>query len=129
MENHGADEGIPKSVVLIGEAGIGKTTWASKIAIYPMRYITHLDQLKTVEKEVKTLIFDDMSFAHIPREAQIQLLDRQCERAIHIRYGVASIRVGVKCIFLSNKVEFINLEDTAIKRRCYVINLINSIFA
>lgn len=129
MANRGADEGIPKSVVLLGEAGIGKTTWACKIAIYPMRLITHLDQLRKVEAEVKTLIFDDMSFGHIPREAQIQLVDRQAERAIHVRYGVASIRVGVKCIFLSNKLEFLNIEDEAIRRRCYVINLIKSIFA
>lgn len=111
---------IPKSVVLVGEAGIGKTTWACKNAIYPMMIITHIDDLKGVSGTVKTLIFDDMDFKHWPRSAQIQLVDRQAQRSIHVRYGCATIAVGVRVIFLGNEYPFLS-NDGAIDRR--IINL------
>lgn len=112
--------GIAKSVVLVGSAGIGKTTWACQKAEFPMMIITHIDTLKTVGPEVKTLIFDDMDFRHWPRTAQIQLVDRQAERSIHVRYGTATIARGVRVIFLSNEYPF--ARDSAIDRRTTILN-------
>lgn len=113
----GDEGGMDRSLILVGEPGIGKTTWACKNCEYPMQIISHIDDLKGISPQVKTLIFDDMDFRHWPRTSQIQLVDRQDVRSIHVRYGTASIPIGVRCIFLGNEMMF-DMNDKAISRRC-----------
>lgn len=109
-------------VVIVGESGTGKTTWAIRNAPKPCLFVSHLDQLKRLTPRHKSIIFDDMNFTHIPREAQIQLVDQYMPRAIHVRYGVVTIPAGLPKIFTANLYPF--MEDAAINRRVHRINLI-----
>jgi len=111
-----------KSIVIIGPSGIGKTVFAKKRATKPALFVSHLDQLKTFNPQRhKSIIFDDMSFTHIPTTGQIHLVDRFEPRAIHIRYGVVNIPAGVERWFTCNANPFV--EHPAIARRTNKINL------
>jgi len=107
-----------KSLVIIGAPGTGKTTRAIRLAPMPCLFVTHVDDLKQLTSSHKSIIFDDMSFAHIPREAQIAMVDREQPRSIHVRYGVASVPAGIVKIFTANRRPF--EEDPAINRRIQV---------
>lgn len=114
-----------KSIVIIGSAGIGKTTYALKNAKKPLLFATHIDDLKQLRSGYhKTIVFDDMSFCHWPREAQIHLVDREQIRSINIRYGTVSIPAGIHKIFLANT-EPLDLKDPAIRRRVVVHRVLN----
>lgn len=107
---------------LWGETGIGKTQYGKSLLPRGL-LISHIDQLKGYDDEnYDGIIFDDMSFAHYPREAQIHITDVDEERAIHIRYGMAIIPANTKKLFLSNYPS-IFLVDPAIGRRVTVIHL------
>ena len=49
------------------------------------------------------IVLDDMSFAHLPRETIIHLLDWDVDRSIHCRYNCAYIPHGTRKIFTTNK--------------------------
>lgn len=103
-------------LVLVGDTGCGKTTWAIKNAPKPICFVSHMDQLKHFDPQYhKSIVFDDMDFKHLPRESQIHILDMTTPRAIHRRYGVTVIPAGTKKIFTANSNPFI--EDPAIIRR------------
>lgn len=114
-----------RSVILWGEAGIGKTSFARSILPNAL-LISHLDDLSLYEGgEYDGIIFDDMSFNHIPREGQIHLVDIDEYRSIHIRYKTAGIPENTKKIFTTNLYNgtCFDLQDAAIKRRTEVILL------
>lgn len=105
-----------KSTVLIGPSGIGKTSWCKRECPKPALFVTHMDTLRQFKpNEHKCIIFDDMSFLHVPREAQIHITDKDDSRAIHVRYGIAEIPKGTPKIFTANNEIFTN--DEAINRR------------
>lgn len=104
-----------KSNVIIGPSGIGKTTFARLQITRPALWVTHLDDLRYLSPRHKGIIFDDMSFTHLPRTTQIYLVDSDMPRSIHIRYGTAFIPENITKIFTSNDEPFIT--DTAIERR------------
>lgn len=98
---------LSKPVVLIGESGIGKTTWAINNSDKPALIVSHIDQLKQFRASYhKTIIFDDMSFLQWPVQAQIHITDQEQPRAIHVRYGTVSIPAFTKKIFTSNERPF-----------------------
>lgn len=111
----------PRSLVIVGPPGCGKTTWAKRNAPKPALFITHIDDLKRIQGDTKTLIFDDMDFTHLPRPTQIYLTDRENQRSIHCRYGNATVPEGIHRIFTNNFFPFI--DDPAINRRIYRIDL------
>lgn len=109
------------AIVLIGETGIGKTTWAINNAPKPALIISHIDQLKLFKPTFhKCIIFDDMSFLQWPLQSQIHLTDSHVPRAIHVRYGVINIPANTKKIFTCNTRPF--TDDPAINRRIKLIN-------
>jgi len=111
------------SLHLWGAAGIGKTCYAQYLLPNAM-FVSHLDQLKSYDPtNYDGIIFDDMSFAHLPREAQIHIVDTEQDRAIHCRHTCAWIPAGTKKIFLSN-LSSIFIDDPAIKRRITRIHLV-----
>jgi len=116
-----------RSHLIIGPSGIGKTTWALREANKPALLVTHMDTLKSVTKDHKSIIFDDMSFIHIPREAQIQLVDRDLPRSIHVRYGTANIPAGIQKIFTAN-VPIFDTSDEAIRRRVNTVHFLQPTF-
>lgn len=110
------------SLWLWGPAGIGKTCYAQSLLPNAL-FASHMDQLKGYDPtNYEGIIFDDMAFSHLPREAQIHLVDTEQDRAIHCRHTCAWIPAGTKKIFLSNTVG-IFLDDPAITRRLTIINL------
>jgi hypothetical protein len=109
------------SLVVIGPSGIGKTTYALWIAPKPALVVTHLDDLRQLTSRVKSIVFDDMTFSHHPRESQIHLVDRYLTRSIHMRYRTATIPAGIVKIFTANYYPFI--QDSAIERRVNLLNV------
>lgn len=99
-----------------GPSGIGKTTWALKNALKPCLFVKHQDTLRKLTAVHRSIVFDDMMFAHLPRETQIQMVDSDHPAQIHCRYGVASIPARIQKIFTSN-VDIFDLKDLAIERR------------
>jgi len=107
-----------KGVILWGESGKGKTTLA-RCLIPKALVCSHLDDLKLLNEQAHDgIIFDDMSFSHLPRESQIHLVDNEIGRSIHCRYGNAYIPSYFKKIFTTNlPYSSIFLMDPAIARR------------
>ncbi len=113
-----------KSLWLWGAAGLGKTCYAQYLLPRAM-FVSHVDQLRGYNpNDYDGIIFDDMSFAHYPRESQIHIVDREQLRSIHVRYGCANIPAGVKKIFLSNHPDIFTLPDEAIERRLVIEHLL-----
>lgn len=104
-----------RSILLIGPSGTGKTVWAKHVSRKPALFVTHPDGLRNLHQGHRCIIFDDMSFLHVPREAQIAITDRFEPRQIHVRYGTVSLPAGIQKIFTAN--EEIFLRDPAIDRR------------
>jgi len=112
-----------KTLVLCGESGCGKTTWAKRNAPRPALFVSHIDTLKKFDTEVhKSIIFDDVDFNHYPRTSQIHLVDFDNPRAIHVRYGCVEIPAGIFKIFTCNS-HPLTLTDAAIRRRVQVYNV------
>jgi len=115
-----------KAWIIKGPSGCGKTTWAKINAPKPALFVSHIDQLKKfVPLYHKSIIFDDVSVAHYPRDAQIHLLDFDNTRAIHCRHTIATIPSGVFKIFTCNQWPTLR-GDEAIERRmkCFEIKRI-----
>lgn len=110
-----------KSHIFEGPTDIGKTNFALAHFENP-HWVVHIDDLKRFDAELHDgIVFDDMSFTHLPRQAQIHLLDQDQPRSIHVRYGTAFIPAGTKKIFTCNigHTPF-DLSDAAIRRRVTV---------
>lgn len=116
-----------KTLVLIGPAGCGKTTWAKTHLPRPILFVRHLDTLKDFEIGYhKSIIFDDMDFKHIPRSAQIDLVDYENIQQVHLRYRVALIPPGTPKAFTCNYYPFspaVDSEDKALERRIQVYTI------
>jgi len=112
-----------KCLVLIGESGSGKTTWAKKVIPKPALFVSHIDELKSFRVGFhKSIIFDDVDFNHYPRTSQIHLVDFENPRAIHCRHAIARIPAGIFKIFTCNSDPLL-LSDEAIRRRCRVVRM------
>lgn len=107
------------ALIISGPSGSGKSSLA-KALIPQALFLSHLDRLRDFNPRLHSgLIFDDMSFSHIPREAQIHLLDFDDDREIQIRYVIAHIPAGTLKIFTTNLTPsgIFALYDPAVKRR------------
>lgn len=110
------------STVVIGPAGIGKTVWATQVIGKPALFITHMDELRKFDPRLhRGLIFDDMTFLHLPVQSQIHLVDYEMPRQIHCRYSTVTIPAYTQKIFTCN--ESIFAAHPAIDRRVNYINL------
>jgi len=98
-----------KPMVLAGPSGIGKTELAKMIAkMWGASYqmVSHVDDLKKVSGiEDTVLIFDDMTFKHWNREANIHLVDTKHDRTVHARFYCVELRADRKMIFTCNNVD------------------------
>lgn len=92
-----------KSLVLIGESQIGKTEFAKQHFPNGCLFVSHIDQLKDFNaNKHQGIVFDDMTFVHMPATAQIHLVDFDNDREIHLRYVTAEIPAGTPKIFTIN---------------------------
>jgi len=112
------------SICFWGPSGIGKTEFA-KFLMPRALFVTHMDALSQYDaQEYDGIIFDDMSFKHLPRESQIHLLDYDNDRMIHVRYLTAFIPAGTRKIFTCNDWAAMFIQnDPAIDRRLTYIRL------
>jgi len=111
-----------RNLVIVGPAGCGKTTWAKTHMPKPILMINHIDILKKFRPDYhRSILFDDMGFSHLPRESQINIVDKTDVKDIHRRYGTTSLPSGVVKVFTANIMPFGS--DEAILRRIRVINI------
>lgn len=109
------------TLLIVGESGIGKTTWAKQVIPKPCLFVSHIDDLRKFRPSFhKSILFDDVSILHMPETAQIHLLDQENPRSIHVRYGTARIPAGVAKIFTCNSVP-VHISSPAISRRVQLL--------
>lgn len=115
-----------KSLMVIDKPGTGKTEWAKSFVTHHLKQtflrVTHIDALKRYNGE-DFIIYDDVSFLHLPRETQIHIAEVANDREIHCRHRPAYIPPGVKQIFVCNEHPF-SLGEAAIDRRLHLAPLI-----
>lgn len=114
-----------KLLILHGPTNTGKTSLAA--ALLPKAlFVRHIDRLKDYDSiKYEGIIFDDMSFRHMPREGQIHICDTKFESDIHVRYGVANIPKYTPRILTTNLApDYVILyDDPAIERRCQAVEI------
>ncbi|AXH73085.1 MAG: Rep catalytic domain protein [Circoviridae sp.] len=112
-----------QSLLVIGPTGCGKTEWAKSFVTHHLEKtylrITHIDGLKKYNGE-DFIIYDDLSFKHLPRETNIHLAEVRNARDIHCRHAVAPIPPGICNIFLANEYPFLADHHSAIDRRLFL---------
>lgn len=116
-----------KSLLIIGASGKGKTEWAKSFVTHHLKKsylrVTHIDGLKKYDGE-DFIIWDDVSFCHLPRETQIHIAEVRNARSIHCRHACADIPPGICNIFLANERPFSHDPYGAIDRRIFEAPLI-----
>jgi len=115
-----------KSIILWGPSNCGKTTLC-RVLLPKALIVTHIDDLLQFNEKYEGIIFDDLSFNHIHREGQIQILDNDISRSIHCRYACAKIPAKTKKIFTTNNTQgaIFLIGDEAISRRQLTVKFTN----
>lgn len=109
------------TLLIVGKSGIGKTTWAKQTIPKPCLFVTHLDDLKKFKINYHvSILFDDVSFCHLPETSQIHLLDYENPRSIHIRHTIARVPAGITKIITCNTVP-VSYANPAIQRRSQLV--------
>lgn len=85
--------------VIYGPTGLGKTQWAISRFKKPLVLRDINDLLKFDHTEHDGLVFDDMSFSHIPPTTRIHLVDIDLPSSIKILYQTITIPANTKKIF------------------------------
>jgi len=113
-----------RCLCIVGPARIGKTQWAKSFVHHHLKMtflrVTHIDGLKQYNGE-DCIIYDDVSFAHLPRETQVHIAEVEEARDIHCRNRPASIPSGIFSIFVNNDFPFIH-GDASIDDRLHVMS-------
>lgn len=116
---------LDKSVLIYGDTSLGKTSFALSHFKNPL-LVRHLDKLDSFDSIIHDgIVFDDMSFNHLPPTSVIHLLDQDFPSDIHIRYKIVHIPAHTKKIFTHNSFNpFYNLnvdlrQQEAIERRIF----------
>lgn len=101
-----------RSVIFYGPSSIGKTQFALAHFKNPF-LVTHLDNLLHFwDEKYDGIVFDDLSFNHLPPEARIKILDRRMMTTVHIRYTTVQLPPEIPRIFTHNREDiFLNKED------------------
>lgn len=117
-----------------GGSGLGKTAFVKAHFKNPL-FVTHIDNLKSFQSSTHdAIIFDDLSFRHMPPETVIHLLETDNEASIHVRYGVAHIPARVVKVFTHNTAnpfynETVNEDQQkAIERRFKAFHVCTKLF-
>lgn len=111
------------TLILSGPSNTGKTALA-KALLPNSLFVTHTDQLRGYTPGISTgIIFDEGSFKHIPREAQIHVIDVQEDRTVHCRYAPGFLPSGTSRIITTNlaPTEILAWERYEIRRRCFLV--------
>lgn len=115
-----------RALVLWGPTGTGKTQRALAYFERPL-VVRHMDDLRAFQPSINDgIVFDDMSFGHMPRTSIIHLLDWEVPSSIHCRYSTAKIPAKTRKIFTSNErpEQMFGHDDPAIARRFTSIHVV-----
>lgn len=94
--------GANLATLVWGPSNVGKTAFVKAHFVNPL-FCTHIDALKNFKRfEHDAIIFDDMSFMHMPPETVIHILETDNPASIHCRHRTAEIPAGVVKVFTSN---------------------------
>lgn len=105
-----------KCLYVWGPTNLGKTQWC-KMHFKNYLLVRHMDDLKKFDDH-DGIVFDDMSFKHLPREANIHITDWEDDASIHCRNTCGFIPRHTRKIFTSNHpFEEIFHDDEAVRRR------------
>lgn len=112
-----------KSLLVIGPSRTGKTEWAKSFVTHHLKKtyfrVTHIDRLKKFDGQ-DCIIYDDISFHHLPRETQIHIAEVRNQRDIHCRNTTADIPPGIIQIFCNNEHPFSHDPHGAIENRLHL---------
>ncbi len=113
-----------KSVILHGQAGIGKTQYALAHFKSPLLVSDKNDLGQFNTRKHDGIVFDDMTFVDWTREEQLHIVEQEVPKSIRILYGTKRIPAHTKKIFTTNMQNIFIIGDGAIDRRCrWVMNL------
>jgi len=91
-----------KSIFIRGGSGLGKTHFALAHFATPL-LVSDIDDLKKFNVHFHDgIVFDDMSFHHVPPEKVIHLVDQDFQRSIRCRHSNSTIPANTKKIFTHN---------------------------
>ena len=92
-----------QGLILKGKSNTGKTKIAKARFTKPL-VVRHRDKLKAFDPCVHDgIVFDDMSFAHYPRESVLALLDMDDDADIDVKNSMVTIPAGFPRIFTTNR--------------------------
>jgi len=117
-----------KSIIIWGASGARKTSYVT--SRWPkILLVSHMDDLLNFRADQHDgILFDDMDFRHVPRTAQIHVVDQDFDRSIHIRYTTVLIPKNTLKIFTTNENNGeIFLDDPAINRRVHKLHIITQL--
>lgn len=91
-----------KVLLVNGPSGIGKTQMVLSLFKNPL-LCRHMDKLKTFIPGVHdAIVFDDMAFAHYPREAKIHIVDTEEEADLNVKHGMITIPAETPRVITTN---------------------------
>lgn len=103
--------------------GVGKSTWVRINAPKPALRISHIDGLDKYDPEYhKSVIFEEMTFTHVPKTAQIKICDETETFQHHCRYKHRALRGGTYKFITSNDPPF-DFHEPPIARRVVSIEI------
>lgn len=93
-----------RTVVISGPAGIGKTLYARSLSgDQPHHFVTSLDSLRSLSlSSGEYILFDDLTYSHLPWPEVIKIVDCEQPRSVHCRYSNAEVPASMKKIMLTN---------------------------
>lgn len=124
---------LSKPWMIYGNSGTAKTSYALAHFNQPL-LCSHLEDLRKFRPKYHDgIVFDDMSFKHLPPETMIHLLDVEQTRTIYARHHNVTIPKGVKRIIVHNYKEAIYSDKildeqvVAVNRRINFLHVILSL--
>jgi len=123
-----------KPYALIGESNCGKTSFAKAHFKSPL-LVDHLDVLRDLNPTRHDgIIFDELTFSHLPHNTRVRLVEFDDPASIHVRYSVATIPARFPRIFCSNDLNMFGsptdnpAQNMAILRRIEIIEIKQPLF-